>query len=159
VATEAFFHQDSRLLSPWAFEFVLEGELKRAVRSQNFLTLVVLEVRREWEGMAVSPDQESVSHMAQIVRSEVRDTDVIGHLDDGLLSVLLLGADGQSSLVAIERLVQHMDSYLFPTPLRISLGMACYPTEGEDAGALKQRALTNPLVSWRPGSQHAGTLH
>jgi hypothetical protein len=89
----------------------------------------------------------------------VRDTDVIGHLDHGLLSVLLLGADAQSSLVAIERLVQHMDAYLFPTALRVSLGIACYPTEGEDAGALKQRALTNPLVSWRPGSERLGTLH
>jgi hypothetical protein len=159
VATEAFFHQESRLLSPWAFEFVLEGELKRAVRSQNFLSLLVLEARREWEGITVSVDQDSVSHIAQIVRSEVRDTDVIGHLDDGLLSVLLLGADTKSSLIAIERLVQHIDCYAFPTPLRVSLGMACYPTEGEDAGALKQRALTVPFVTWRPGSRHSGTLH
>ena len=32
---------DSRVLTPGAFEFVLDSELKRAVRSQNFLTLVV----------------------------------------------------------------------------------------------------------------------
>ena len=37
-----FFAEGSRLLTPNAFEFVLDGELKRAVRSQNFLTLVVL---------------------------------------------------------------------------------------------------------------------
>jgi hypothetical protein len=47
-----FFAEGSRLLTPDAFEFVLDGELKRAVRSQNFLTLIVLETRREWEGLS-----------------------------------------------------------------------------------------------------------
>ncbi len=35
---DAFFEDDSRLLTPHAFEFVLDGEMKRAVRSQNYLT-------------------------------------------------------------------------------------------------------------------------
>ena len=57
MATDQFFEEEgSRLLTPNAFEFVLDGELKRAVRSQNFLTLVVLETRREWEGLEVTAD-------------------------------------------------------------------------------------------------------
>ena len=31
------------MLTPEAFDFVLNNELKRAVRSQNFLTLLVVE--------------------------------------------------------------------------------------------------------------------
>ena len=41
--SDPFFEEGSRLLTPAAFEFVLDGELKRAVRSQNFLTLVVFD--------------------------------------------------------------------------------------------------------------------
>ena len=54
TVTDQFFEQGTRLLTPHAFDFVLDGELKRAVRFQNFLTLVVLEARREWDGMMVN---------------------------------------------------------------------------------------------------------
>ena len=48
---DPFFEEEgSRLLKATAFEFVLQGEMKRAVRSQNFLTLVTVEASREWEG-------------------------------------------------------------------------------------------------------------
>jgi hypothetical protein len=54
MPSDPFTDAGSRLLSPGAFEFVLDSELRRAVRAQNFLTLVVLETRREWEGMMLS---------------------------------------------------------------------------------------------------------
>ena len=67
MSNDAFFEEGSRLLTPQAFEFVLDGELKRAVRSQNFLTLVVLEARREWEGLEVTADDGTVDAVAQVV--------------------------------------------------------------------------------------------
>ena len=70
---DAFFEEGSRLLTPSAFEFVLDGELKRAVRSQNFLTLLVIptiyeildEARAKvasWFG--VKPKQMTAEHPA-----------------------------------------------------------------------------------------------
>ena len=56
MTSRSFYEEGSKLLTPAAFEFVLDGELKRAVRSQNFLTLVVVEASREWEGMMVTAD-------------------------------------------------------------------------------------------------------
>jgi hypothetical protein len=50
MPSSSFYEEGSRLLTPGAFEFVLDSELERAVRSQNYLTLVVVETRREWEG-------------------------------------------------------------------------------------------------------------
>ena len=49
--TQPFFERDSKVLTPAAFAFVLDSELKRADRYQNYLTLVTLEAAREWEGM------------------------------------------------------------------------------------------------------------
>ena len=57
---DSFFEADNRLLKRHAFEFVLDGELKRAVRSQNYLTLVTLETNREWDGMSVTADEGTV---------------------------------------------------------------------------------------------------
>ncbi len=149
--SDGFFEEGSRLLTPNAFEFVLDGELKRAVRSQNFLTLVVLEAKREWEGLMVTADDGIVEEVAQIVGREIRDTDLLGRTEKGTLSVVLLDADFDSTTRVIDRLVQRIDSYDFPTPLRISVGAACYPTHAVDAGSLKRQAVSRPMVSWRGG--------
>jgi len=158
MGSDQFFEEEgSRVLTPTAFEFVLDGELRRAVRSQNFLTLVVLETRREWEGLEVTADDGTVEEVAGVVGREVRDTDLIGKTDKGTLSVVLLDADYDSSTRVIDRLVSRIDHYDFPTPLRISVGAACYPTHAVDAGSLKQQAMSRPVVSWRGGSPRTST--
>ena len=153
MANDQFFEEEgSRVLTPSAFEFVLDGELKRAVRSQNFLTLVVLETRREWEGLEVTADDGTVEEVAQVIGREVRDTDLLGKTDKGSLALVLLDADFDSSTRVIDRVVSRIDSYDCPTPLRISVGAACYPTHAVDADSLKRQAVSRPVVSWRGGS-------
>ncbi len=148
---DSFFEEGSRLLTQNAFEFVLDGELKRAVRSQNYLTLVVLETKREWEGLEVTADDGMVEEVAQVVGREVRDTDLLGKTDKGTVSIVLLDADFDNSARVIERLVSRIDNYDFPRPLRISVGAACYPTHAVDAETLRRQAVSRPMVSWRGG--------
>ncbi len=147
--TDSFYEEGSRLLTPGAFEFVLDSELKRAVRSQNFLTLVTLETSREWEGMMVTADDGTLQEVAQVIGREVRDTDLLGHSDKGTLALVLLDADFEHSARVIDRLVSRIDHYEFPTPLRIAVGAACYPTHAVDAASLKRQAMTRPIVNWR----------
>jgi GGDEF domain-containing protein len=149
--SSSFYEEGSKLLTPGAFEFVLDSELKRAVRSQNFLTLVVLEASREWEGMQVSADDGTVQQVAQLIGREVRDTDLLGHTDRGMLALVLLDADFEHSTRVIERLVARIENYEFPTALRIAVGAACYPTHAVDADSLKRTALARPIVNWRGG--------
>ena len=148
MATNAFVQGPSRLLTPDAFEFVLDGEIKRAVRSQSYLTLVIFEIRREWEGMTVTADPEMVDELVQVVRPEVRDSDLLGSTKAGLLSLILLGTDHESATGVVDRLVQRLDRHHFPAPLRIAVGVACYPTQAIDATSLRQRAIAHPVVSW-----------
>jgi hypothetical protein len=147
--SSAFYEEGSRLLTPGAFEFVLDSELKRAVRSQNFLTLVTLETSREWEGMMVTADDGTLLEVAQVIGREVRDTDLLGHSEKGTLALVLLDADFEHSARVIDRLVARIDHYEFPTPLRIAVGAACYPTHAVDAASLKRQAMTRPIVNWR----------
>ena len=51
----------ARVLSPGLFDAVLETELKRAVRGQNFVTLVVMDTRREWDGLMLSADEGTLT--------------------------------------------------------------------------------------------------
>src|SRR3954467_4351407 len=111
MASDQFFEEEgSRVLTSNAFEFVLDGELRRAVRSQNFLTLVVLETRREWEGLEVAADDGTLEEVAQVVGREVRDTDLLGKTEKGALALVLLDADFDSSTHVIDRVVSRIDS-------------------------------------------------
>lgn len=144
-----FYEENSKLLTPGAFEFVLDSELKRAVRSQNYLTLVTVEASREWEGMIVTADDGTLLEVAQLISRDVRDTDLIGHTGRGTLGVVLLDADFESSERVITRVVTRIEHYEFPTALRIAIGAACYPTHAVDADSLKRQALSRPIVNWR----------
>ena len=151
MASSSFYEEGSRLLTPGAFEFVLDSELKRAVRSQNFLTLVTVEASREWEGMMVTADDGTLQEVAQIISREVRDTDVLGHTDKGTLALMLLDADFEHSSRVIDRVVARIENYEFQNALRIAVGAACYPTHAVDAESLKRQAMSRPLVNWRSG--------
>src|SRR5688572_14345277 len=147
----SFYEEGSKLLTPGAFEFVLDAELKRAVRSQNCLTMVVVETSREWEGMMVTADDGTVHEVGQIIGKEVRDTDLLGHTEKGTLALVLLDADFEHSTRVIDRLVSRIENYEFPTTLRIAVGAACYPTHAVDAESLKRQAMSRPIVNWRGG--------
>ena len=155
MTSSSFYEEGSRVLTPGAFEFVLDSELKRAVRSQNYLTLVIVETRREWEGMMVTADDGTLHEVASLIGRGVRDTDLIGHTDKGTIALVLLDSDFDHSARVIDRLVQRIENYEFPTALRIAVGAACYPTHAVDARTLKEQALSRPVVNWRGGLRSA----
>ena len=157
--TSSFYEEGSRLLTPGAFQFVFESELKRSVRSQNFLTLVILEAHREWEGMSVTIDEGTLREVAEIIGREVRDTDLLGQTDKGTLALVLLDADFDNSTHVIDRLVSRIENYDFRAALKIAVGAACYPTHAVDADSLKHQAVTRPIVSWHGGVRTAPDQH
>lgn len=159
MASSSFYEDGSRLLTPGAFEFVLDSELKRAVRSQTFLTLVTVEASREWEGMIVAVDDGTLHEVAQIIWRDVRDTDLLGHTDKGTLALVLLDTDFEHSSRVIDRVVSRIENYEFQNALRIAVGAACCPTHAVDAEALKRHALSRPVVNWRGGHGSSSDRH
>jgi len=134
VTADHFVHEDFRVLTPEAFDFVLNNELKRAVRSQNFLTLVLMDPR------AATTAVEAIREVARVVSREVRETDLLSASPEGRLSLVLLDADLQSSMHVIERVRARLQHYQFRTPIDLEIGAACCPTHGADAGTLKRAA-------------------
>ena len=151
MSGSSFYEEGSKLLTPGAFEFMLDTELKRAVRAQNFLTLIVLEASRDWGGMTVTADDGTVQEVAQIIGKEIRDTDLLGRTERGTLSLVLLDADFDHAARVIDRFIARIENYEFPTALRIAVGAACYPTHAVDAESLKREAISRPIAHWRSG--------
>jgi hypothetical protein len=146
VTPDHFLEEDFRVLTPEAFEFVLSNELKRAVRSQNFLTLVLVEPTIAGApGGGNGEREQAVREVARLISREVRETDLLSHTDKGQLSVVLLDADLPNSMRVIERLMSRLEHYEFPRPLAIDVGAASCPTHGADADSLRRAAEARPV--------------
>jgi GGDEF domain-containing protein len=141
VTPDPFLDENSRVLTPEAFDFVLSNELKRAVRSQNFLTLLHVEpsIRGAADGGNGERDT-AVREVARLISRDVRETDLLSQTAPGRLSVVLLDADLENSIGVIERLMSRLDHYVFSRPLSIQVGAACCPTNGADLESLRRAA-------------------
>ncbi len=142
MAGDPYLEEESRLLTPEAFDFVLKNELKRAVRSQNFLTLLVL------DSAPPGSNQErgtATRELARVVSREVRETDLLSQNEQGSLSVVLLDADLQNSMRVLDRVLSRLEHYEFTSPTAIAVGAACCPTHGADVDSLRRAAETRPL--------------
>lgn len=120
------------VLSTEAFDFVLTNELKRAQRSQNFVTLVQMEPR------AGAP-AGAVGEIARLVSRELRETDMLA-TDAKKVSMVLLDTDLHNSRQVIDRVMARLEHYQFTTPVEIEVGAACCPTHGADLDTLRRVA-------------------
>lgn len=144
MTADPFLEEDYRVLTREAFEFVLSNELKRAVRSQNFLTLVHVEPVPV--GLATDGDRDrAVREIARLVSREVRETDLLSHTACGRLSLVLLDADMQNSIGVIDRVLARLTHYQFAEPIEFSIGAASCPTHGSDADSLRRAAEAHPV--------------
>jgi hypothetical protein len=148
------FSDDPRALTPEVFEFVVTNELKRAIRSQNFLTLLLLDptpLNAEGER------SELARELARVVGRVVRETDILSPDQEGRLAVVLLDADFDSSMVVVERLMTWVENYEFRTPASFSIGAASCPTHGVDLASLRSAAASRSVQPRRAprGSSNA----
>ena len=141
MAGDPFLLEGFRVLTPEAFDFVLNNELKRAVRSQNFVTLLVV------EPMAREPERvpHVLREVARVVSREVRETDLLSQTTAGQLSVVLLDSDLNNSMQVVDRLVARFQHYEFDTPVVVEVGAATCPTHGADAETLRRAAEARPV--------------
>jgi hypothetical protein len=135
----------SDVLTPETFDFVLTNELKRAARSQNFVTLVMMQPRAEDRAEAVRQTAGLVSH-------ELRETDLLA-TDDTSVWMVLLDTDLQNSARVIDRLAGRLEHYQFTAPIDIEVGAACCPTHGADVATLRRVASEARRALHRPGAQ------
>jgi hypothetical protein len=136
MATDPFLDDSSRVVTIEAFDFILRNELKRAVRAQNFLTLL----RLETSPVARTERSTITRQLARLVGGDVRETDLVAEGEGGRVWVLLLDTDLRNSMSVLDRLLSRFRHYEFSTPIGIEIGAACCPTHGTDLESLKAAA-------------------
>jgi hypothetical protein len=134
MATDPFLDDSARVVTIEAFDFILRNELKRAVRAQNFLTLLKLETTP-----VVRAERPAITRqLARLVGGDVRETDLVAEGESGRVWVLLLDTDLRHSMSVLDRLLSRFRHYEFSTPVGIEIGAACCPTHGTDIDSLKR---------------------
>jgi GGDEF domain-containing protein len=140
---------NSKLLAPTAFRFVLNRELRHAMRANGCLSLVTIETTRDLGGTRVSADDETMHEIAQVLNNEMRDRDLLGYTDAGTLSLVLRSTDYQRSMRVVDRIMARLERHNFQLPVQIALGAACYPMHAMGAESLKRWAVSHPVASVR----------
>jgi len=144
-----FYDAASGLLTQDAFGFMVDHQLRHAQRTQEFLTLVVFIVEREWRELIVAADEWIVKELARLIRYAVRNTDLLTRSTDGMLSLLLVGVDADRAHPVIDRINAHIQRYGASPALQISVGTACCPTHAICADELLRQALARRISSLR----------
>ena len=134
-----------RILNRDLFLFILDIEVKRSRRYQNFLCLVLFKMKqllqeRDRQGMQVC--SRTLSHL---LMEEIRESDIIGSLESDKLVVLLPYADVEAGAHVKSRFEDALKYYDFRSKgIEIMIDQVCFPVNGSDAidlikGALRVR--------------------
>ena len=132
------------------FQHLLQQEINRACRYSEYFSLLILSpdnAEREAWGNAGGRGERLLGLMVENIRQELRGTDSIGRCGNHL-AVVLLHSSVEETRVVAERVRQRIAWFSFPSELTlgaarlmVSMGGACFPTDGRDLSSLLRCAL------------------
>ena len=124
------------------FDLFLEMELKRSLRYQNFISLLLIEANPRAAASRAEDSSTLAEKMAALIQKELRETDLIGTYDRNTIRVVLLYSDERVAHKIGDRLRLWISNYfgLEGNNSNVSLGDACFPSQANDLGCLYQKA-------------------
>ena len=123
-----------------SFLFLLDLEIKKAQRYQNYLTLLSFTFDYLNPSLTKNPGI-SLKTMGNLLRDELRETDVIGQGATNRLLVMLPYADMVGAQKVRKRLEQTLRDYGFGTrEFAIQIDEVCFPTHATSIKDLLQMA-------------------
>lgn len=131
-----------RILNRALFLFILDIEVKRARRYQNFLCLVLFKIKP----FSNEGNQEGLEAchrtLSDLLRVEMRESDIIGSLESDKVVVLLPYADMKAGAFVKSRFEDALKYYDFKSKgIKIVIDQVCFPINGSDTMDLIKRAL------------------
>ena len=122
------------------YQYLLDLETRRAVRYAHFFSLCHIGLDQDRDR-----DRTILCTAGDLIRETIRETDVIGLLNEQVFSVLLHNTEIQNAYLVAERIRDRVADQTFiagSTHLRVtaSIGSVCFPTHGNDTGTLLLRA-------------------
>ena len=128
------FDVQTKLLKSDVFEYLLDLEIKKAMRYQYFFSLLIIEPDLKED---TYNDADIIKAIADIISDEVRITDTIGRIGNNKFYVMLPHAETITTLTVAERIRSRIENYTFSKNSSvikntISIGAACFPTHSNE---------------------------
>jgi len=131
-----------RVLNRDLFHFVLDIEVKRSRRYQNFLCLMLFKIRPFPQEDGRGSLQACYRKLGDLLMEETRESDIIGCLELDRFVVLLPYADMKAGALVKSRFEDALKYYDFKSKgIEIMIDQVCFPVNGADAMDLIQQAL------------------
>jgi GGDEF domain-containing protein len=131
-----------RVLNRDLFLFLLDLEVKRARRYQNFICLMLLKIKQFTKtdnGWDFPTCHEILSDLLSV---EIRESDILGSLDGNKLIVLLPYADVKAGNHAKSRFEETLKYYNFKNKgFEIAVDQICFPMDGTNTMELIRKSL------------------
>ena len=130
-----------RILNRDLFHFVLDIEVKRSRRYQNFLCLMLFKIKQLSEEGDREGMQACYQKLGDLLMEETRESDIIGSLELDKLVVLLPYADMKAGAHVKSRFEDTLKYYDFKNKgIEIMIDQVCFPINGSDTTDLIKRA-------------------
>ncbi len=130
------------------FDHLLEWQIRRAVRYQEAFALLCVALDPSGNDAANGDEEAGLEIVAENIRKEIRETDLIGRTGQTLLMLLLYAGNGDAPQIA-ERIRARIENYAFlsrSTGKRIrqtvSIGGTCFPLDAVDRSPLMKKAMS-----------------
>jgi GGDEF domain-containing protein len=131
-----------RILNRDLFQFVLDVEVKRSRRYQNFLCLVLFKIKQFSEEGDPGGMEACFRKLGDLLMEETRESDIIGSLELDQLAVLLPYADMKAGAYVKSRFEDALKYYDFKSRgIEIMINQVCFPVNGSDTTDLIEQAL------------------
>ena len=131
-----------RILNRDLFHFVLDIEVKRSRRYQNFLCLMLFKIKQFSQEGDRGGMEACYRKLGDLLMEETRESDIIGSLELDRLVVLLPYADMKAGAHVKSRFEEALKYYDFKSNgVEIMIDQVCFPINGTDTTDLIKRAL------------------
>jgi hypothetical protein len=140
-AKEGIVVKGDRILNRDLFLYLLDLEVKRAQRYQNFLSILILKLN------ALSKDgsgdlQTSYQMLANLLSEEIRETDILGQLSKNRVWALLPYADVWAGAHAKSRFEDTLKCCDFRSKgYEVMIHQVSFPIHGTSTKSLMEKAL------------------
>jgi GGDEF domain-containing protein len=132
-----------KILSRDHFFNLLDLEVKRARRYQNFFSVLVIKLKKlssHDNGVNLGSCYQKLAHL---LKEEIRESDVVGIVNDNSLAALLPYGDSVCGENAKSRFDRNLKYFDFPKEgYEINVDQICFPTDSTNTPDLLKRLMS-----------------
>ena len=131
-----------RILDREQFLFLLDLEVKRARRYQNFFSILILKMAQLPRHENEERSQTGQRSLARLFQDGLRESDILGSLAENRLVILLPYADqnaGGSARIRVEGDLQYFD--FKHEGVEVTIDQVSFPKDGANLADLEKKVL------------------